>query len=152
MDYAALHAELAKPAYAGLSDDEIAAAVNAATVTVMRPVQSADARRYLMLVGKWPAVAALARGLIAGSDAEKLAAVALVEGLAMIDSFDVSVPEYAAAVEAQLAACVAAGLIDDADKAAIIGLKDVVVPLFAETVTVDHIADMRLMAERGDFA
>lgn len=128
MDYLALKAELDKPAYAGMSDSEAAAAINAATVTVVKPVQSADARRYLMLVGKWPTIAALARGLIAGSDGEKLAAVALVEGLAMIESFDLSAPAYAAAVDAQLDACVSAGLIDANDKAAIIGLKHADVP------------------------
>lgn len=151
MDYAALKAEISKLDYLGLSDAEVAVAINAATVTIVKPVQSADVRRYLMLAGKWPTIAALARGLIVGADAKKLAAVALVEGLEMIDAFDLSVPAYAAAVDAQLDACVASGLIAAEDKAAILSLKDDAAPLFGETVTPQHLADMRLMVERGDF-
>lgn len=129
MDYAALKAELAKPAYAGMTDAEAAVAINAATVVVKRPVQSADARRYLMLVGKWPTIAALARGLIAGTDGEKLAAVALVEALTLKETFNLSVPAYLTAVQAQLGACEAAGLIDAADTAGILDFANVSVPL-----------------------
>ena len=129
MDLLALRSELAKPGYVGLSDAEAAAAINAKTVTVQRPVASADARRYLMLVGKWPRIAGIARGLITPANEDQaLSAVALVEGLSMIDSFDLEVPAYKAAVEAQLAACAATGLIAAEDTAAIMALADADVP------------------------
>lgn len=146
MDYAALKSELAKPAYAGLSDAEAASAVNAATVSVVKPVRSEDVRDYLMVIGKWPRIAAIARGLIAGSDAEKLASVALVEALALKESFNLSVPAYAAAVDAQLDACASAGLITGPDKAAIVGLKDNDVPLpdlLGEIVLPEHVTKAR---------
>lgn len=122
MNYAALAAEIAAPPYAGLNDANLLAALNAKTVAVAALIQSGDVRRLLMVAGKWPRIAALARGLIAGTDDEKLAAVALVEALAEIESFDLTVEAYSGAANAQLDACVAVGLIEGAHKAAILAL------------------------------
>lgn len=123
MNYAALAAEIAKPAYEGLGDAEMLAALNAKTVAVAVPVLAGDVRRLLMVAGRWPRIAAIARGLIpAADDNQALAAVALVEALAAIESFDLEVPAYAAAVDAQLDAAVATGLIEAGHKAAILAL------------------------------
>lgn len=152
MDYAALKAEIAKPAYAGLDDAALADAINVKTVVVKRPVASADARRYLMLTGKWPRIAGIARGLISPADeAQALGAVALVEGLSMIDSFDLEVPAYRAAVQAQLGACEATGLIDANDVAGILDFANVIQPLFPQTIVPFNFEEMRFMIARGDF-
>ena len=125
MDYTALAAEIAAPAYTGMNDATLLAALNAKTVPVAVPVQSGEVRRLLMVAGKWPKIAALARGLISGTDGEKLAAVALVEALAEIESFDLTVDAYASAVNAQLDAAIAVGLIETAHRAAILALGSV---------------------------
>ena len=132
-----LSEELAKPAYAGLTDEQAAAAINAATVPVDRPIDPLAVKRYLMVVGKWPRIAALARGLVTGSDAETLVAVALTEALDNMPSFDFTVPAYKAACQANLAACVSAGLIDQPHRDAIEAMAQPAVPL-RSTLGVDN--------------
>lgn len=114
-----LSEEIAKPAYAGMTDEQAAAAINAATVPVPTPIDPLAVKRYLMVVGKWMLISALARGLVAGTDEQKLVAVALTEALDNMPSFDFTVPAYKAACQANLAACVAVGLMDQAHRDAI---------------------------------
>ncbi len=120
MDYAALKAELAKPAYQGLDDDAAAAALRAATVDAVVPVRALDVRRYLHLAGKWAAIVGAARGVGAPPADRQLAAIAMVAALNDFTEFDLSVQAYAAAIGAQLDAGVQAGLIANDDKAAIL--------------------------------
>lgn len=121
--------ELSKPEYAGLTDDQVVAAINAATATIDRPIEAVAVKRYLMVVGKWPRIAALAKGLVTGSESETLTAVALLEALDNMPSFDFTVPAYKAACQANLAACVSAGLMDQAHRDAIEAMSRPTVPL-----------------------
>ena len=50
MNYAALKAELAKPDYVSLSDDEAATAISAATMQRARPIPAAEIKK---LWGRW---------------------------------------------------------------------------------------------------
>lgn len=48
--------ELAKPEYAGLSDEDAAAMVNAKTVTYRRPADTAAVKTYAIAQGFWAAI------------------------------------------------------------------------------------------------
>ena len=123
---AAAHAALAT---ATTQRQAIADTINAATVSRAKPIAGENVQRYLMVVGKWPKIEALARGLITGTDNEILTAVGLVSALATLKTFDFSVPAYAAACQDNLAACVALGLMTADDRAHIEAMATESVPL-----------------------
>lgn len=54
MDYATLTTELAKPQYAGLSDEAAAEALRALTVTVRELVPLWKIKKALIESGEWP--------------------------------------------------------------------------------------------------
>lgn len=56
MDYVALKTEIALPAYAAMTVEQIVAALNASTIQVQRPVDPADVCEVLMEVGAWEAI------------------------------------------------------------------------------------------------
>lgn len=58
MNLDALKAELAKPEYAGLSDQEAANAINAKIVTVSQLVPNWQIKQHAILNGYWPSVKA----------------------------------------------------------------------------------------------
>jgi hypothetical protein len=65
-DYAALKVEIAKPEYAGLTDVQIAAAVNAKTILLYRDFSHRAARDALIFLneGDWGKVVGVAEGVI----------------------------------------------------------------------------------------
>ena len=65
-DYAALKIEIAKPAYNGLTDEQIAAAINAATTTAAADITGSDARRELLFTANndWGKLVGVADGWI----------------------------------------------------------------------------------------
>lgn len=65
-DYAALKAEIIKPAYVGMTDVQIAAAVNALTITVKRNIESTKAMNALLFtaIGDWGNVVSVADGVV----------------------------------------------------------------------------------------
>lgn len=76
VDFSALKAELALPAYAGMSNADAAAAINAKSVSVKRLVDIADAVTFLRECGAWYAIKKAA-----DSNPAAYAAVDLVEDL-----------------------------------------------------------------------
>lgn len=123
---AAAHAALAA---ATAQRQEIADTINAATTTRAKPISGEDVQRYLMVVGKWPRIEALARGLITGTDEEILTAVGLASALSTLKTFDFSVPAYAAACQANLAACVTHNLMAAQERDYIVAMATESVPL-----------------------
>lgn len=122
-DYlAALRSELLSDpltlGYAGMSDSEAAASLNGATRPA--PIQSADVRRYLLVVGKWAAVKRASMDL--SNEAKNLAAIAMVDALDNLAEFDMGVPAYANAIASGLDALVSVSLISSDDKTAILAL------------------------------
>lgn len=123
MDYQALRAELqADPqglGYAGKTPAELLALLNAPSRSA--PILAADVRRYLMIVDRWAEIARVAR--FGDPDPDKLrAAIRIVEALQEIPSFDLGVPAYAQAIGGGLDALIAAGLLDQDQKATILQL------------------------------
>ena len=126
MDYATLKSEIAKPAYSGMDEPALAAALNAKSVPARVPVPTIAIRRYLHVVRKWARIEAIATGVLAAPD--EATAIAAVEMFAALrdfpDGFDLAVPAYYDAIAASLADCVAAQLIAAADRTAILGFGD----------------------------
>lgn len=141
MDCAALKTEVAKYP-PDMDDAAIAAAINAATVTVVMPIQPDAAIRVLMLRDRWAEIVRVSRFGDASADKVR-AAIRLVEALTRLPSFNLSVPEYAAAIDGGLSAAVAVGLLDDEDKAGILRLADEERPLMGETVAPSQVAEVR---------
>lgn len=125
MDLPALKAELtADPAsigYAGQSDAAVVSLIVAKARAM--PIQAVDVRRYLLVTDRWPEIVRVARFGDASADKTR-AAIRMVEALAGLPEFDMSVPAYAAAIGGGLDALVAASLIGPEDKAVILALGD----------------------------
>lgn len=132
MDYGALHAELQKADYTGLSHVEAAALGNTADQPGTRAVPAGDVIRALTLRGKWPAIVLASRRppTDTAADATILAAINMVEATTHFPSFDLQDATYLAAITAGLDALIAAGLIDASDKAAVLALENVLVSRF----------------------
>lgn len=109
MDLRVLRDELASPDYAGKSDAECAAIVNAKTVVLRKPVSAARIKRRAIELGAWSDI------VLASEDNSNLAArkaaldvVAwLDDSRSSLDDIDLDAPE----VQAIVAALVAAGLL-----------------------------------------
>jgi hypothetical protein len=106
--------------YEGKTDAEVAALMTEPRLRAAIP--SSDVIRYLMVAGKWSRIVAISRGLVTGTDNEKLAALAIVEALANISSYNLDIPPYLGAIDRDLQALVAVDLITGDDKAAILAL------------------------------
>lgn len=126
MDYATIKSEIANPAYAGLDEPALAAALNAKAIPARVPVPTIAIRRYLHVVRKWARIEAIATGVLAAPD--EATAIAAVEMFAALrdfpEGFDLAVPTYYSAIAASLDDCVAAQLIAAGDKTAILALGD----------------------------
>jgi hypothetical protein len=151
MDYVALAAELALPAYAGLSDADAAAALNAATLPAKVDVPSTSVRSLLYGRGAWRAIISLSLEAKSGDavhDAALVAAVQLVDFCRAGGVFSTSAPAILVQTEADLTALVAAGTIGAGDRAAILALADGVVSRAAALGLgmVDHIDVARARA------
>jgi phage I-like protein len=107
VDYAALKAEIAKPDYAGMSDAQIVAALNAKTVASPLPldVPVASVEAYLSLAGVLTAIEDWLQANAAPS-AARTAARELLRTIASphVTSFEMSKPATFAAVQNMLGA------------------------------------------------
>lgn len=120
MNYQTLKAELANDEYINLSYQEAAAALN--TLTRPGPIPSADVRRYLHVVGRWPFIKAASIGVENPSPEKQIAAIAIVDALDHLEFFDLSNEAYRVAVTTNLDAAIQAGLLEEANKVAILGM------------------------------
>jgi hypothetical protein len=131
-DYADLKAELALPAYGGMTDQQAADALNAVNIAVTVDAQVRDVLSTLIVRPAWPKIELLSReapNQDATHDTALAAAVALVR---LVETFkdgivEMTNPTVAAMVEGQLDAFVAAGVMAADDKAAVLALSSATV-------------------------
>lgn len=118
-DYAGLLAEITKPAYDGLTDQQTADALNA-PITVIRDVRIADVVGYLAVNGKLPLILNYS-----GADQAAQATCTSFKSIITTPSlttFECSKPGTYAAIQSFLSAFVAASLISADDQAALLAL------------------------------
>lgn len=129
MDAAALKAEIAKPDYAGLKDDEIAAALNAKTMAVTLPIPAAEVKKQFIKTG----VLAKAKFYAADPAADlalRLACQTVYDSL-IYDAFtdlDPTDAEQGPLIKSFLDALQAAQCLDDAGRTAVLALAAVELP------------------------
>lgn len=118
-----LTAELSKPLYGNLSDQEAADLLNAKTVSVQRSIAIHDLKQYAIFQGIWPL-------LKAGRDSQSAQVAALCTSIidwiedARVQSVDVSIPE----VQAMISALVPAGIVSQKQADEIVAMGTVQVP------------------------
>jgi len=150
MDFDALKAELAKPAYNGLTDAQAAVAILTPSVPSTVPVPAKRVARYLDIKGKLPRIQMYARASVPVdiersdpmSAAMVQAAIGLTNAVTMYEDFDLSDPEVKATALGRLAQIVQTGLIDQADVDAIVAMADVGLKTIAETIGCDDLLVM----------
>lgn len=111
---------LASPEFEGLSNES--AAILFSTRSLPGPILSEDVVRLLMLLDRWAQIVAASR--LPNEEPRTLAALRMVEALARLPAFDLSVPVYAAAIGAGLDGLIAVSLLSSDDKAAVLALAD----------------------------
>jgi len=144
MDYAALKAELQKPAYTGLSDTDAAALVNSTTVNVTVDVPGRSIRWLLYGAGKWGNV--VKRADSAGTDATSAFARFVVDLATQGDSVPATVSVVASQFASDLSLLVTATDITSGNRTALIALATEARPLsvvFGETVLAEHVTKAR---------
>lgn len=118
MDYFALRDEIALPAYAGLSDTEIAVVLNAETVATIRDVPTHEARALLLATGEWAAIVLAAR-------AGNAYAITAEDTLRLTETLQVaSNAAYWQAVQTLLGALVTDGALSSGTRDALLALRD----------------------------
>lgn len=133
MDYAALKTEIAKPEYAGMTDAEIAEAINGKVVAVKVDVPSDTVRGTLYARGAWRQIVSLsldAKNSDPVHDAALVAAVQLVDFCRAGGVFSTSNGAILAQTAADLDALEAGDIITADDKMAVLALADASVPLW----------------------
>lgn len=144
MDYAALKTEIALPAYDGLSDADIAAALNEQTVAGVRDVPTADARGLLLGTGEWGALVLLARSTTAPQEAVA-AAITAEDTLRLTETLEVTKPAYWQAVQVLTSALVTAGVLSSGTRDALLAMRDVSVPIWPVVLTEHDVAAARAL-------
>jgi hypothetical protein len=126
MNYAALKSEVAKPEYAGMSDAQIAAALNATTVETIRDVPTSEARALLLSTGEWGGIVMLARATPSETiPAEAVAAAITAEDtLRLTVTLELTRDAYWQAVQTLLGGLVAAGVLSAGTRAALLALRE----------------------------
>lgn len=120
MDYQTLKTEISLPAYSGMTDQEIADSLNAATISTFKKVEYSDVASYLRVVGKWLAIHESA---LESARSFKL-------DMQTFNSFDLSKPRILTfptvqeTVNTALDALITDSLIDATDKAVILSMAD----------------------------
>lgn len=124
MDYAGLKAEIGLPAYAGMSDVEIAAALNA-EIDAVRDVATSDARALLLRTGEWGAITLLSRQVPSEAvPAEAVAAaITAIDTLRLTTTLETTKAPYWQAVQAMVAGLQAAGVLSEATGTALLALR-----------------------------
>lgn len=123
MNIEALAAELSKPSYASLSDEQAAAAINAKTVAVRRPVPTWQVRQAAIQGGYWAA-------LVQARDVPQTAALA-INVLAWIDDQSGTIQTVdmdSPAAGVMRSAIVQAGILTQPQADALSALADAVIP------------------------
>jgi hypothetical protein len=148
MDYAALKAELAQPVYAGMSDDDIAAALNAATVEIHRDAPGALVKQILLRTTEWGRVVRVADGRLTKPDAVVDICISLVGALTPTmgaeGTLAAATDEDFARLQMMAGALAAAGVIAGETRDALLALR---------TVTTSRAAQLGLGEVRpGDVA
>ncbi len=98
--------------YGTMTNEEAAAALNAADVVLINSIESAAIRRYLMLAGRW-------YGIRVSKSPE---AVTAIDALSEFDSFDMNDYQVKQALTVLLDGLIAKQLLTEADKSAILAL------------------------------
>jgi hypothetical protein len=134
MNYAALQAEIVLPAYAGMDDDAIAAALNAETVETVRDVPTVDARELLLATGEWGALVLLARSTPASVAQAPViaAAITAVETLRETTTLEVTKPANWTAMQTLVGTMQQAGVMSEGTGAALLALRDIHISRAAE--------------------
>lgn len=128
MDYAALKAEIALPAYQSMSDAAIAAALNAKTIDTVRKVATWEARSLLLGTGEWGAIKLLSRQAPAmGSPEAQAVAVAIttVDTMELTSILDADDPVAFGAMQAMVGVMQAAGVMTAETAGKLLALRDV---------------------------
>lgn len=123
MSIQALAVELRQPEYAGLSDEQAAAAINAKTVLVRRPVPTWKVRQAAIAGGYWAS-------LVQARDVAQTAAIA-INVLAWIDDQSGTIQTVdmdSPAAGAMRSALVQAGIVTQAQADALSALADNAIP------------------------
>lgn len=125
MNLSALAAKIALPAYAGLSDQQIADAVNGLRVSVRRPVPTWQVRQAAIEAGYWPALVEARESTTPAVRALAITVLAWVDDQSgTIQSVDMDRP----AVVNMRAALVQAGICSQAQADALSSLADASIP------------------------
>ena len=151
MDYAALKAEIALPAYKGMSDAEIADALNAETIDAVRKVPTWEARSLLLGTGEWGAIKLLSRQAPAmGAPEAQAVAVAITTIDTMTDAsvLDADDPEAFAAMQAMVGVLQAAQVLTPPTAAKLLALRDVKVSR-AQQLGLGHVSPGHLDTARA---
>ena len=134
MDYGILGLEIVKPAYAGMSNQQIADALNAMIVSVPMKIQMAAIKKYLFLNDLLlPVQAAALKG--------EMSAVTVMAALTAFDTLDTDEDAVRAKVTAVLAALVTDNILKQADQDAILGLAVANKPWTVFTLNVPLVTD-----------
>lgn len=131
VDYAALTAEIGKDDYKGKADADIAAAINAATVTVTKPIPAREIKRYFLKEGVL-AAALLYSQHEANDPALRTACRSVYEALShdIFTDLDPSDPEQAGQIKGFLDALQAAGCLSDVQRTGVLALSQETKPLW----------------------
>lgn len=125
MNYAALKAEIAGPAYAGLSDAQIAAALNAPTVDVHRDVPAREIETLLLRSTEWGKVVRTADGRRAAPEAIADICISLVTAAERGRDLASASEEDFGRLQAMAEALVDAEVLSDTIRDALLALRTV---------------------------
>ena len=114
MNYQILKTEIALPDYIGMTDQEIADSLNAATVSTFKKVEYSDVASYLMLVEKYLPIA----------ESTLNSAKSFMLAMNTFETFNLNKPGVETAVVNLLDALIVDSLLTTSDKAAILSLAD----------------------------
>lgn len=129
MDYAALKAEIALPAYSGMTDAQAAAALNATNVTAFVDVAPLDIYAVLLNSGEWGRMEMTSRfaatGTFSAPSAQDINVAKMITFVRLVQ-FPTTLPTSRAAVRTTIGglldALLAGGFIVQATKDAIVAL------------------------------
>ncbi len=110
MDYGTIKAEIARDGYKGMDDAEIAAALNAKTISIKRRVPTYQARAILLKRGVWGALCIAAEQTNIPVEL-RAAAITARDTMLHTETMDTDEPEVEAIVAAMMSAFVQAGLM-----------------------------------------
>jgi hypothetical protein len=144
--YAELRDALAP--HAALSDDAAAAALSAETITAEpRDVPTAFVRGVLLATGEWGGLVLVSRSVPSETRPVALiaACITVVDTLTLTETLELTRAENWAAIQAQCAALVAAGLCSQSSSDLILGQRQPTIPRLEPAPTGQDVAAARLL-------